>query len=105
MQSNIRLLTGVVLAVYAIYASFHQYPIEHFAIAILVAVILLKDVRWIRAKAGPIDFEARFGEDDDARSSRELQIATLERSRMRTDNTREPKSENWSREENDAPGD
>lgn len=105
MHSTIRLLTGVTLAGYAVYASFHQYPVEHVVFPLVVAVILLKDVRWIRAKAGPINFEARFGADDVAKDSDQRQSSARERLLDWTDKKRQNRSDSRSNEELEAPGD
>lgn len=92
------------MAGYAVYASFHQYPIEHVVFPLLVAVILLKDVRWIRAKAGPINFEARFAEDDVASRSDPRYTTAQERLSDQADKAHDSRSVSREKDEFEAPG-
>ncbi len=65
MQLIIRLLVGVFLVGFAVYALFHQYPFEYIVISLIFAGLFIMDPRWLRAKYRDFEFEARFGQNED----------------------------------------
>ena len=64
MQSIVRVLVGIALVGFAVFAAFFQYPIEYVVVPLLFAGLFIMNPRWIRAKHGDSEIEARFGEDE-----------------------------------------
>ncbi len=64
MLSIVRVLVGIALVGFAVYASFFQYPIEYIVLALLFAGLFIMNPRWFRVKHGDSEIEARFGDDE-----------------------------------------
>ncbi len=64
MQSIVRVLVGIALVGFAVYASFFQYPIEYVVVTLLFAGLFIMNPRWFRAKHGDSEIEARFDSAD-----------------------------------------
>ena len=93
MQTIIRLLAGALLIGFALYALKERYPIDSVVVSLLFAFLFITYPRWLRAKFGEIEFEARFLDEEKAELLDDGQEGALDRLRDNIDRKSEDSSE------------
>ena len=106
MHKFVRLVVGIALAGFALYASFEQYPIQYIVVALAFAAFFILDLRQLFAKHGESELEARFGDTPDREESDQSDAAAAVRrlSDKRDSRDDDATADTRNEDEKDAPG-